>query len=63
VAVLVHFNRRGRFLCYLVCALEHAGFAVIVASNSRRIDEVTLRQVLPHCSAVIHRRNHCRAIS
>jgi hypothetical protein len=60
VAVLVHFNRQGRFLrylCYLVCALEHAGFAVIVASNSRRIDEVTLRQVLPHCSVVIHRRN------
>jgi hypothetical protein len=60
VAVLVHFNRQGRFLryfCYLVRALEHAGFAVIIASNSRRIDEVTLRQVLPHCAAVIHRRN------
>jgi hypothetical protein len=60
VAVLVHFNRQGRFLrylCYLVRALEQAGFAVIIASNSRRIDEVTLRQVLPHCSAVIHRRN------
>jgi hypothetical protein len=60
VAVLVHFNRQGRFLrylCYLVRALEQAGFAVIIASNSRRIDEVTLRQVLPHCAAVIHRHN------
>jgi Rhamnan synthesis protein F len=60
VAVLAHFDRRGRFLGYfrfLVCALERAGFAVIIASNSRRLDEVTLAQVLPHCSAVIHRRN------
>jgi len=60
IAVLVHFDRQGRFLRYqqyLVGALEEAGFAVIIASNSPRIDQATLKQVLPRCAAVIHRRN------
>lgn len=60
VAVLVHYDRRGRFLSYVryfVCALNQAGFAVVVASNSRRVDQESLTQVLPHCAAVIHRPN------
>jgi lipopolysaccharide biosynthesis protein len=59
-AVLVHYDRQGRmlrYLQYLVRALEQAGFAVIIVSNSPRIDQTTLKQVLPHCAAVIHRRN------
>jgi lipopolysaccharide biosynthesis protein len=60
VAVLVHFDRRGRFLSYVryfVCALNRAGFAVVIASNSRRIDQDSLAEVLPHCAAVVHRPN------
>lgn len=60
VAVLVHFDRRGRFLSYVryfVRALNRAGFAVVIASNSRRLDQESLAEVLPHCAAVVHRPN------
>jgi lipopolysaccharide biosynthesis protein len=60
VAVLVHFDRRGRFLSYVryfVSALNRAGFAVVIASNSRRIDQESLAEILPHCAAVVHRPN------
>jgi lipopolysaccharide biosynthesis protein len=60
VALVVHFDRRGRFLRYFqhfVSALHSAGFAVIVISNSPKIDETTLSELVPSCAAVIHRKN------
>jgi lipopolysaccharide biosynthesis protein len=60
VAVLVHFDRNGRFLAYfryLLRALDRAGFAVIIVSNSRKLAAEEVAEVLPHCAAVVHRHN------
>lgn len=60
VAVLVHFDRHGRFLSYfryLLGALDRAGFAVIVVSNSRHLDPEGVAELLPHCAAIVHRQN------
>jgi lipopolysaccharide biosynthesis protein len=60
VAVLVHFDRHGRFLSYfryLLRALDRAGFAVIVVSNSRHLDPEGVAELLPHCAAIVHRQN------
>src|SRR5215475_9125504 len=60
VALLVHYDRRGRFLRYFqhfARALHDAGIAVIVISNSPKIDEITLSELLPSCAFVVHRKN------
>ncbi|HVJ51586.1 MAG TPA: rhamnan synthesis F family protein [Aliidongia sp.] len=60
VAILVHFSRDGRFLSYfhyLLQQLDRAGFAVIVVSNSRKIDRKGVDKLLPFCASVVHRYN------
>jgi lipopolysaccharide biosynthesis protein len=60
VAVLVHFSRRGAFLRYfryMVEELERSGFAVIIVSNSPKIDRKAVEALLPRCALVLHRRN------
>jgi Rhamnan synthesis protein F len=60
VVVLVHYSRRGSFLRYfryLVEQLDRAGFAVIIVSNSPKIDTDGVESLLPHCALVLHRRN------
>jgi lipopolysaccharide biosynthesis protein len=60
VALLAHYQRQGRFFGYVqyyARALERAGFAVIVISNSPRIDAASLSQILPHSAAVVLRKN------
>jgi lipopolysaccharide biosynthesis protein len=60
VAVLVHFSRRGAFLRYfhyMVEQLERCGFAVIIVSNSKKLDVEAVEALLPHCALVLHRHN------
>lgn len=60
VAVLVHFSRRGAFLRYfqyMIEQLERCGFAVIVVSNSKKLDLDAVEALLPHCALVLHRHN------
>jgi lipopolysaccharide biosynthesis protein len=60
VAVVVHYSRRGAFLNYfryLVEQLDHAGFAVIIVSNSPKLLVETVPSLLPHCALVLHRYN------
>jgi lipopolysaccharide biosynthesis protein len=60
VAVVVHYSSRGGFLRYfryLIEQLERAGFAVIIVSNSPKIDVDGVTALLPHCALVLHRRN------
>jgi lipopolysaccharide biosynthesis protein len=60
IAILVHFTRDGRFLAYfryLTRALDRAGFAVIIVSNSRTLDSAEVAELLPYSAAIIHRHN------
>jgi lipopolysaccharide biosynthesis protein len=60
IAVLIHFDRNGRFLSYfhfLLRALDRAGFTVIVVSNSRKLLAEEVTALLPYCARVIHRDN------
>jgi lipopolysaccharide biosynthesis protein len=60
VVVLVHYSRRGAFLRYfryMVEQLDNAGFAVIIVSNSPKLDPEAVEALLPRCALVLHRRN------
>jgi lipopolysaccharide biosynthesis protein len=60
VVVLVHYSRRGAFLRYfryMVEQFDRSGFAVIIVSNSPKLDVEALQSLLPHCALVLHRRN------
>jgi lipopolysaccharide biosynthesis protein len=60
VAVLVHYSRRGGFLRYfryLVEQLDRSGFAVIIVSNSPKLDATAVESLLPRCALVLHRHN------
>jgi lipopolysaccharide biosynthesis protein len=60
VAVLVHYSRRGGFLRYfryLVEQLDRSGFAVVIVSNSPKLDMTAVETLLPHCALVLHRHN------
>lgn len=60
VAVIVHYSRRGGFLRYfqyLVEQLDRSGFAVVIVSNSPKLDRDGVDALLPHCALILHRRN------
>jgi lipopolysaccharide biosynthesis protein len=60
VAVLIHFDRSGRFLSYfhfMLRALDRAGYTVIIVSNSRKLLADEVASLLPYCARVIHRDN------
>jgi lipopolysaccharide biosynthesis protein len=60
VAVVVHYSRRGAFLRYfryMVEQLDRSGFAVIIVSNSPKLDAEGVETLLPHTAMVLHRRN------
>ena len=60
VVVLVHYSRRGAFLRYfryLVEQFDRSGFAIIIVSNSPKLDPEAVATLLPHCALVLHRRN------
>jgi len=60
LAILCHFDRAGRLredLRHYIAELNRGGFAVILASNSPRLDPAARAFLDRHCAGVILRRN------
>ncbi len=60
VAILCHYDRAGRLrddFRHYILELSHAGFAVILASNSRHLDPQAQEFADRHCAGVMLRRN------
>ena len=60
LAILCHFDRAGRLredLRHYILELSQAGFAIILASNSSRLDPAAQEFADRHCAGLILRRN------
>lgn len=65
VAVLAHFDGRGRihrYVRYQAASLNAAGYAVILVSNAKSLQEADVAAVLPVVASVLRRKNVGRDI-